>query len=598
MKSRTSFFNRGLSRNLLRRSWPLWAGYALLLLSLLPVQLARVTNYDYETTDQLLQRMTLESGQASIYVSFVMGILAAMIAFGYLYNTRSCGLVNSLPIRRETAFFTVWITGLAPMLAADLLTALLSAALYLSRGLLLQDLLTWLLMTVCTNLAFYGIAVFCAMLTGSLLMLPVIYLALNLAGWAAENCLRALLRAVVYGINTREGTWFLWLSPLVQMVEGVSVNRVDAEFWQVRGLSWMLLYALLGLALTLPALLLYRRRQMECATDTVAFPVLKPVFRYCMALGGALAFASAVYSLLLGGSFFGRSAALLIAALLILGAALGWYVAEMLIRRTVRVFPGKWKGLAVLCVLLCLAVAAAELDLTGFERRVPRAEEVESVTVGTGWEFTIREPENIRRTVELHRELTEHKLRHEPGIRGYGRWIILRYRMKDGGSLTRAYYLNCYRPEDPTDLDNWEELINCPELLAKRDSLTMPVNEKTVYAAQFTYSWADPSGRMIYDALNLSPEEALDFYYNAVLPDRERGSLGRLWLRDDGARLDQCSNVSFYMELSRNEEGLERFDDLNLQICMDSQACLAWLREHTDIPVTALRELEEFSLKA
>ncbi len=591
MKSRTSSFNRGLSRDLLRRSWPLWAGYALLLLFLLPVSLAQSAQYSHEVLSDRLQRMTLECGQASVFLSFAMGLLAAMIAFGYLFNTRSCGLVNSLPIRRETAFSTAWLTGLAPMLAADLLTALLTAALYLGRGLLWKDLLTWLLMAACGNLAFYGIAVFCAMLTGSLLMLPVIYLLVNLGGWAAENCLRALLRAVIYGINTREGTWFLWLSPPMQLAEGISVNRVNETSWQVGGLGWLPVYALLGLALSLLSLRLYRRRQMECATDTVAFPVLKPIFRYCMALGGALVFASAVYSLLLGGSLSGRSAALLILAMLLVGAGLGWYISEMLIRKTVRVFPGKWKGLALVCLLLCLATAAAELDLTGFERRVPQAEEVETLTVNAGLNFTLQDPENIRRAVELHRDLTEHKTQHEPQIRGYGRWLILRYCMKDGSSMSRAYFLNCYEVEDPTDLDHWEELLNCPELLMQRDRLTMPVNEKTVYAAQLSYNWVDPAGRQVYDGLNLSPEEALDFYFHAVLPDRERNSLGRIWLRDDGAHLDQASNVSFTMELSRNEDGMERYEDLNVEICMDSQACLDWIREHTDIPVASRREL-------
>ena len=593
MKSGISCFNRGVSRDLLHRFWPLWVGYGVLLLFLLPVQLARASSWMDEAVALNLQRMTLQGGEAMVWISFFMAILTAMVVFGYLYNSRSCGLMNSLPIRRETMFLTAWLTGLWPMLAADLLTALLTGALYLGRGLLLRDLLAWLLTALGTNLAFYGIAAFCAMLTGSLLMLPVAYLALNLAAWAAEGCLRTLLRALVYGINTQGNSWFTWLSPVIWMSGEVYMGRSlpDLE-WQLFGLGWVAVYAALGIVLSALALLLYRKRQMECAGDTVAFPVLKPIFRYCMALGGALVLASSVYSLILGGSFHGRRAAFLILGLLLLGAALGWYIAEMLIRRSVRVFPGKWRGLAVVCALLCLLTLAAEYDLTGFERRVPDPAELEKVSILLPEPAELHEPENLRRVTQLHRDLVEHKEIHEGEIHYYGEWIRLRYEMKDGSSLERAYFLQCYESPEPEDVDNWEELLNCHELLDQRDLVPVSVTEKTFYAAQLSYVHSDPSGWEMVDARNLTMEEALDFYYSAVLPDRLAYTLGRRWLRGDGRRLDVLSNVSFHMDLLQTGSGGgERMYYLDLEIGMDSEACLAWIREHTDIPIQTLREL-------
>lgn len=615
MKSSVSFFDRGVCRNLLRRCWPLWVGYFVLLLFLLPVQLAQPNPWNDETTAMSLQRLVLNSADDMIPLSFFTGILTAMVAFGYLYNSRSCGLMNSLPLRRETMFLTAWCTGLAPMLLAELLTALLTGALYLGRGLPLQDLLTWLLAAVCANLCFYGIAAFCAMLTGSLLMLPVAYLALNLAAWAAEDCLRALLRALIYGVNTQYDKWITWLSPVVWLSNRVYVGRPEARLgWELCGRGWMPLYAGLGLLLSALALLIYRRRPMECAGDTVAFPVLKPIFRYCMALGGALALPASVLSLLLSGRFHGRTAALLLLGLLLLGAALGWYIAEMLIRRTVRVFPGKWKGLALLCAILCLLTLSAEFDLTGFERRTVDPAEVESVLIGAQGNWTLKEPENIRRAAELHRSLTEHKSIHEAEIHYGGTWITLRFQMKDGRSLERAYYLRCYEPPEPEDLDALEDLINCPELLDQRDRIGLPVTEKTVYGAQFSYSWTDPDGRYQYDMLNLTAAEAVDFYYNAVLPDRNAHTLGRIWLNWSGRRLDTLSSVSFHMDLMQPDRGNEAYmtpdpaasagtlrptavgketmEMLDLEIGMDSEACLAWLREHTEIPLRSIREAD------
>ena len=43
MKSKTSFFNRGIAKNLLHRCWPLWAGYQVFLLLILPLMLRQQT---------------------------------------------------------------------------------------------------------------------------------------------------------------------------------------------------------------------------------------------------------------------------------------------------------------------------------------------------------------------------------------------------------------------------------------------------------------------------------------------------------------------------------------------------------------------------
>lgn len=601
MKSRISFFNRGVSRNLLHRCWPLWAGYFVLLLSVLPVALARTPAWYGNLEAGYQDRLVLQSGVGMVLVSFVMGILAVMLMFGYLYNSRSCCMMNALPIRRETMFGTAYLTGLVPMLAADLLAAGVTAALYAGRSVSISNLLLWLLMAVCANLSFYGIAVFCAMLTGSLLILPVVYVVLNLTAWVAENCLRAILGVLVYGINARQNLWLLWLSPVAKLHTSLYPGYVrDGGPWELFGLGWLLAYAAAGLLLSALALLLYRKRNMETATDTVAFPVLKPLFRYCMAFGTAIVFASVVYSLLLGGSFHGSTAALLILALLLLGAVLGWYVAEMLIRKTVRVFPGKWKGLLAVCAALALFMGVAELDVTGFERRIPAADAVKSVTVSYNGKQIVSQPENIEKTVALHQNVVDHKAQHEPDIHGYGRWLNLRYELKNGKSLERTYYLKAENVSDPTDVLLWEELMNCPELMDQRSVLRMPVTEETLYAAQLTCFWVDETGREQYDGVNLTTEEALDFYTQAILPDQRAHTLGRVWLLNDERRLNTVSNVSFYMDLRQLSGGDARLGTqpkedwgyYSAEICMDSEACIRWLREHTELPVMSLRDAQ------
>ena len=590
MKSKTSFFNPGVCRNLLRRCWPLWTAWTVLLLFLLPVSLTRLSGFASPGSRDM-NRAVLDFAEYMIPLSFGMAILTAMCMFGYLYNTRSCGLMNSLPIRRETAFGTAYLTGLVPMLLAEVFVFALTAAFYGGRGVTMTNLLLWLLAAILSSLAFYGVAVFCAMLTGSLFVLPLVYAVLSFAAWVAESCLHEILGALIYGFPNGGKVWISWLSPPVALMNRVSVGlRQENNSWRLFGLGALAAYAGVGLVLSFLALLLYKKRQMECAGDTVAFPILKPLFRYCMAFGTAVVFASLVYSMLLGGSFHGRTAALVLLALLLLGAGLGWYAAEMLIRRTVRVFPGKWKGLALVCAAICVLTLGAELDLTGYERRVPEPEQVESLRIPIGRGITLQQLENIGEATELHRRLVEHKSLHEGEIHEAGIMINLQYILKDGRMLERSYYLACFEPEDPEDLVAWETLLNCPEAQEQRAEGKLPVTEETFYAATLHCIWYDEEGRDQYADVRLTAEQALDFYENAVLPDRAKHTLDRTWLFDRGVKQELRSNVSFYLELRQQEGEQMRWDHMNLNICMDSEACLRWIRENTDLPVMTLRE--------
>ena len=173
MKSKTSFFNPGVCRNLLRRCWPLWTAWTVLLLFLLPVSLTRLSGFaSPESRD--MNRAVLDFAEYIIPLSFGMAILTAMCMFSYLYNTRSCGLMNSLPIRRETAFGTAYLTGLAPMLLAEVFVFALTAAFYGGRAVTMTNLLRWLLAAILSSLAFYGVAVCGAMLRRSLFILPLV----------------------------------------------------------------------------------------------------------------------------------------------------------------------------------------------------------------------------------------------------------------------------------------------------------------------------------------------------------------------------------------------------------------------------------------
>ena len=176
MKQKTSFFNWGLCRRWLKRCWPLWAVYLALLLFALPQSVPEARHY----TDKLfyaveVNRSIVAVGISMAQTSIFVDIIAAMVMYSYMYSSRTCGMMNALPMRRETVFTTAFITGLAPFIIADIIAMGAAWALYARTGVVeAGNIFLALGYAVMGNTAFYGFAVFCAVLTGNLVVLPAV----------------------------------------------------------------------------------------------------------------------------------------------------------------------------------------------------------------------------------------------------------------------------------------------------------------------------------------------------------------------------------------------------------------------------------------
>ena len=600
MKSKTSLFNKGVALNLLKRYWPLWLGYFVLLLLVTPAVLSG--RVDRLAPGEMLNYTLLNTGVDVVYISMVVGVLSAMAMFNYLYSTKSCGMMNMLPIRRETMFLTAFLTGLMPLLAADVLVMLITGLFYGGRLVYFKTLLLWLAMAVMGNISFYGFAVFCAVLTGNLVVLPVLYLVLNLTVYVAERAVRYLLGAFVYGMNASSCT-LLVLSPIMELLNSLAVmpvNYTDADgmlqavanAYQVNGLGVLGIYCAAGLVCAALALLIYRRRQMERATDVVAVPVLKPVFKYCMTFGTAVVLAYVVYAWLVPGNVSGIAAALLVLALLLVGALIGYYAAEMLMRKTLKVFPGKWKGCLVSCLILAVLTMAWEFDLFGYERRIPEADQVESAWfLGNNTELT--EPENIQALTQLHQSLVDNKSENESADERY--IVTIRYMLKDGGTLIRRYPIRCDREalNDPdSDIRRYEALENVEEARIRRIVPSFPVTITNISYGDIYMSWCDEEGNYQGESLSLTDEQVFALY-RCIRKDLEAGTAGRLWVGESDAYLDTVSTIDINLEFVTGTGEDQKWSYIYETLCLDEENAMNWIRENTDFTVLPQRELYE-----
>ena len=441
MRSRASFFNGTLFKKNIRRFLPLWGLYTLALLLMLPVTTASSAVMYINNIQPDYDAFAVAALGAAHYggmiLNFFYGCGCAMAVFSYLFNSRSAGMLHALPLSRECHFVTNAASGLSfglvPMLVAAAITVPICAA----NGLSLAVVFSWFGIMALSFLFFFGFAAFVAMLTGSIVILPVAYGIFNFAAVIVEGLVREVISEIVYGVS--EGAlMFDVLSPVVHLFGNKEVDYATGAYC-----SWpyLIIIAAAGLVFLAAACAAYRRRPAESAGDVVVGRKLKYVFKYCFTFACALVFGYIICIVAFGGEVgalsYGISA--------VIAAALGWFGAEMMLKKTVRVFKSGWKGLIVCALIIAAIVAAFEFDVFGLESWVPDAGDVESAKLYFGGGQPVESAELTEDITELHRRLIADKDEIESIFSTDGpidaewRRVNISYTMSSGQVRSREY---------------------------------------------------------------------------------------------------------------------------------------------------------------
>ena len=126
MASKTSFFNKTIFRETLRRYWAVFAVYAFALIAAIPLDMILPKDpSSLSASFYATQFPLIRAWHFGLILSFVMAAAVVMILFGYLYSSRQNSLYASLPVTRNTLFCTLVCACLTGLLAANVLTAVL-----------------------------------------------------------------------------------------------------------------------------------------------------------------------------------------------------------------------------------------------------------------------------------------------------------------------------------------------------------------------------------------------------------------------------------------------------------------------------------------
>ena len=492
MRSVTSYFNRELLRGTLQRTWPLWAAYTLIWLLLLPVTIfIRLSDQHIVYSRPTLSYELLSTGLPSgVMMAAVFGIFFAMAMFAYLTNSRATNGMHAMPIRREGLFLTHYLAGLfcqvVTLLVSFALAALVTAAFGVFDGYAVG---MGLLLCVLLVLFFYSFGVLCMVCVGQILAGAVFYGILNFLFVGMEVLLRSFAGNFLYGYDGRSSAFSTApLSPPVEIASSLSVSYVydgiDPIGVRVFHLGTFAAYAAAGLVLAALALLLYRKRRSEMTGNTVAIGWLRPVFKYGVALCSAFSLGQLLsyFVFELTDSTYTAGALIGTIACMIFAGLIGYYAAEMLLKKSFRVFKTSWKGALATSAVLILIGLSFPLDLTGYQSRVPEQSDIVSATVdlyggNVSGSFNLSGQESIALLRDAHCAVITDKARQTEYNRRYvpfdGDTCTLRitYELADGTELFRSYDLSTDEAllSDPSSPESaLTKLANCTEITRAR----------------------------------------------------------------------------------------------------------------------------------
>ena len=590
MKSKISFFNAGIFKSMLKRFWPLWTVYfAVWFMSLpLPSLVVRLQGLK-ESAVSVVAAAMRTSVEMSIISGFLMGILAAMAVFSFLYNSRSCGMVASAPVRREAVFCSAYLAGALPVIAANLLIAVLNWLFTLGSGIDGSCIFKMNAILFAVNsmefLIFFSIAAFTAMLTANIVALPVFYIIFNFVFLGMEYVVRILYGMFVFGYSDLPDCILEFTSPLIYLFTRIGLNvRISALSATISMTNWSVLlgYIIAAIALSVIALLLFRRRRMESAGDVVAIKSLRPVFRFCFTACSALCF-GLLFFVIISSLFTSLSTSMLVlSAGLIIGAFIGYFASEMLLKKSFHVFKGNWKGF-VITVILCIVFAfVCVTDLFDLSSQLPDIDDIQMITCNSEEEgsYKVKERADIEAILKINKAIIDDRDKYE-GLDDYDfdstGYISLKYTLKDGRTVCRGYTLlidDNYRA--------FYKVLGSESIVKDLFTPEIPVTVQNVYSA--SYEYPSDSGEM--NSISLTPEQAVDFYVNALMKDIENGAKKpNIPELSTGADFHDPDSYVYIELVTAPEAGMdeETYDSLIIDIDANCTECIAWIKANLNI---------------
>ncbi|WP_427340171.1 hypothetical protein [Caloranaerobacter sp. DY30410] len=436
MKSQTSYFNKTIIREDLRRLWGIGTLYFLALIFtgpivfLINVKNANTINSYFETYISINEHIF------QIIFAIVFPLILGTIIFRYMQLKNSTGMMHSFPFTRNMLFNSHVLASsiilFMPIFVNFIIMFLIYNGIYTGANITAGDIYKWLFTTLILNYTVLLMTVFTGMISGvsfiqAILSLIFLFLPLGLTG-----LIMLTLDIMLFGYAANDTIIENFALKVIPITGGLYGEKINPLL-----IIW---YIALLVILFLVSKFLYHKRNLESAGDSIVFDILKPIFKYgvtfCSMILGGLYFSFAVtknhFWLYFG--FF-------------IGALFGYIIAEMIIRKSIWVF-NRLYGFIPFVIAAGLFFTIIDLDLIGYEKKLPNLDEIEGAYFGSYVNekslkednLLIRNKNNIIYILKLHETIINNKSEIENiPSENRNRQIAIGYKLKNGSILMREY---------------------------------------------------------------------------------------------------------------------------------------------------------------
>jgi ABC-2 type transport system permease protein len=437
MQSKISLFNKEMILQVGRNVGWISVIYFLALFFAIPLRIMMMYSGENYRDFMPVERLFNFNFSIQFIMFITVPVVMAIFLYRFLHVKQAADLIHSLPLKRQHIFHFYTLTGYAflviPVILIALITAIIQSAYDLNLYFQLEDIFRWTGIVILFNSVFYLSGVFIAMVTGISVVQGVLTYIMLLFPAGFTLLIIYNLGMMLYGFPSDyyQIRNIEYLSPISHLsyLEGQTISYKS-----------VLVYSVLVLVLYALSLFLYKKRNIESASEAIAFNGLRIVFKYGVAF----------CMMLLGGMYFDamqNEFAWLIFGYLA-GGVIGYFAAEMVLQKTWRVF-GRVKGLGYFAVSMAVLVLITQA-FAPYEKKVPRLDEIKSVTYTNHIYMEpderlapkpLFQPENIESVRKFHESILQNENRNEYGMESQ-EFALFIYELKNGEKLVRQYTID------------------------------------------------------------------------------------------------------------------------------------------------------------